>query len=242
MDSVVIGSQQTQMRSEQEQLPSKKRGYQPVRNPHATRQSKKPRVVTCNFEMEIPTNALRIDMSILVSTNDNSSRNCCYETPRPSVTYKITICTPRRQQEAVEDHQDHQKQSTTTATTTTTFRYSSKFTVAKDIDENIVPFHEWNGSFKLGEKKNSTLPLEDCSFHQIQGIFTANYDDDDNDTNKEEEGRTTTTASSTSRKLKKNFNAIDNDDNNIDFLIPPRKKQRLNQQEQQQRQQNLVVT
>mmetsp|Transcript_37920 Transcript_37920/g.43675 ORF Transcript_37920/g.43675 Transcript_37920/m.43675 type:complete len:288 (+) Transcript_37920:103-966(+) len=266
-DSIVIGSQQMHQ-NQPCLLSSKPVHHQAVRDPQAqqnVQQLKNPRVVSCNFEIEIPTNALRIDMSILVSTNDNSSssRSCCYETtgttnllPRPSVTYKITICTPRRQEAAAAVA--HEEQGTTTTTkTTTTFRYSSKFTVAKDIDDNVVPYHEWNGSFALGAKQNTPLPLEDCSFHQVQGIFTANYDHDtDNDTNEEEGGDNINHCKEdqTSRKLKKSFNdIIDNDDDEEnDFPIPPRKKQRhhnntsnektkLNQQ-QQQRQQNRVVT
>mmetsp|Transcript_37919 Transcript_37919/g.43674 ORF Transcript_37919/g.43674 Transcript_37919/m.43674 type:complete len:285 (+) Transcript_37919:118-972(+) len=265
-DSIVIGSHEQQMTDEQS--PSKPALHQAVHDPQAQQQaqqqSKKPRVVSCNFETEIPTNALRIEMSIIVSTNDNN-RMCSYDEmtgthtnllPRPSVTYKITICTPRRQEAAAAVA--HEEQGTTTTTkTTTTFRYSSKFTVAKDIDDNVVPYHEWNGSFALGAKQNTPLPLEDCSFHQVQGIFTANYDHDtDNDTNEEEGGDNINHCKEdqTSRKLKKSFNdIIDNDDDEEnDFPIPPRKKQRhhnntsnektkLNQQ-QQQRQQNRVVT
>merc|ERR1712161_138083 len=100
-------------------------------------------------------------------------------------TYKITICTPRRQEMVEEPEKEHQEGTTTK--TTTTFRYSSKFTVAKDLDDNIVPYHEWNGSFTLGAKQNPPLPLEECSFHQVQGIFTADYDPDtNNDTNEED--------------------------------------------------------
>ena len=117
-DSVVIGSHKQQMRGEEQPTSKPAVHQQVVHDPRAQQHksqqqqaqqqsSKKPRVVSvsCNFEMKIPTNALRIDMSIIVSTNDNfnnsSDRVRSDETmlPRPSVTYKITICTPRRQEE-----------------------------------------------------------------------------------------------------------------------------------------------
>jgi hypothetical protein len=165
-DSTVIGSQRRE--------PSRKRKQQQERQV-------RPRVVSCNFEMKVPTNALRIDMTILVLTNDSSS---CYneDSPRPSVSYKITICTPRVQerQQQTEVHQESatRKRTTTTTTTTTTINWSSKFTMANDLDENIDPFHEWTGSFALGEKsKQKTLRMEDCSFYQLEGTFIGNYDD-----------------------------------------------------------------
>jgi len=139
-----------------------------------TKQSR-PRVVSCDFEMQIPRNALRIDMTILVLTNDKSCCESGNNNARPSVSYKITICTPRRQGE-------HQVQKTTpTTTTTTTFNWSSKFIVAKDLDETIDPFHEWNGSFVLGEKKKTCLCLDDCSFFQVQGTFLSQYDTGEED-------------------------------------------------------------
>ena len=230
-DSVVIGSHEVRDPQAQHQAQAHSQQYQEQQS------KKKPRVVSCNFEMEIPTNALRMDMSIIVSTNDNfnsnsSNRICSYETmlPRPSVTYKITICTPRRQEEeaaALATAAGHQEQSTTSTTiTTATFRYSSKFTVAKDIDDNVVPYHEWNGSFALGAKQHTPLPLEECSFHQVQGIFTANYDPGTNEEDREDQAATSDSCS-TSRKLKKNCNdIIDNEDDDHDSLLPPRKKQR----------------
>ena len=170
MDSTVIGYSQQQRQQ---------------------RHTKKPRVVSCNFEMRIPTNALQIDMTILVSTNnDNGTPSCCYddenETPntplspprcRPSVSYNITICKPPPPPPRSSSLQSKD------ATTTTTIRWSSKFTIAKDLDENIDPFHEWNGSFTLGEKQDQKIPpkIEDCSFYQLQGTFLGDYDDDDDD-------------------------------------------------------------
>ena len=65
-----------------------------------------PQVIWCDFQMKIPTNVLRIDMSILVSTNIN--RNECKD--NPSVSYKITICTPWCH------HDDEPTASTTTTT------------------------------------------------------------------------------------------------------------------------------
>mmetsp|Transcript_49055 Transcript_49055/g.55599 ORF Transcript_49055/g.55599 Transcript_49055/m.55599 type:complete len:302 (-) Transcript_49055:98-1003(-) len=283
-DSVVIGSHEQQMPDpvvpQAVHNDPQAQAQQQAQQQQAQQQQsskKKPRIVSCHFEMEIPTNALRMEMSIIVSTND-TNRMCSYDEmtgthtnllPRPSVTYKITICTPRRQEAAAAVA--HEEQDTTTTTkTATTFKYSSKFTIAKDIDDNVVPYHEWNGSFALGAKQNTPLPLEECSFHQVQGIFTANYDHDtdtdtDDDTNnkeqedtihrQEEDQTTTTTASvlcSSRKRKKKNFNDrekedYDNDDD--DTLVPPRKKQRqeetklnLRQQQQQQRQQHLVVT
>mmetsp|Transcript_49054 Transcript_49054/g.55597 ORF Transcript_49054/g.55597 Transcript_49054/m.55597 type:complete len:289 (-) Transcript_49054:98-964(-) len=270
-DSVVIGSHEQQMPDpvvpQAVHNDPQAQAQQQAQQQQAQQQQsskKKPRIVSCHFEMEIPTNALRMEMSIIVSTNDNYNNICSYETmlPRPSVTYKFTICTPRRQETvavaAAAAAAANEEQGTTTKTTTT-FKYSSKFTIANDIDDNIVPYHEWNGSFALGAKQNTPLPLEECSFHQVQGIFTANYDPDtdtDDITNKEQEDTSnrqeedqTIASSSTSRKLKKNFNDIDKEDNDDDTLVPPRKKQRqeetklnLRQQQQQQRQQHLVVT
>jgi len=185
-DSTVIGySQQPQQQQYCEPsllCPLKKR-----------KQKQKPRVVFCNFEIKIPINALRIDMTILVSINgsscssSNSNRRCYIETglsashPRPSVSYKITICTPRRQQE-------QHPQVDPTSNSITTLKWSSKFTMANDLDENINPFHEWSGSFALDEKPKNTPPLamEDLSFHQLEGILIGNYCNDvdaDVDTN-----------------------------------------------------------
>jgi len=208
-DSTVIGSQRRE--------PSRKRKQ------HQERQQcrqVRPRVVSCNFEMKVPTNALRIDMTILVSTNDTSS---CYDVathddiPRPSVSYKITICTPRQAQAREERQEQVPQESTTTTTTTTTLNWSSKFTMAKDLDENIDPFHEWTGSFALGEKsKQKTLRMEDCSFYQIEGTFIGNYDDD-NEGNGSSETHSMSTSTSTSTL---------NQEEGKEAYIPPRKKQR----------------
>ena len=65
-----------------------------------------PQVMSCDFQMKIPTNALRIDMYILLSTNSN--RNECED--NPNVSYKITICTPRC-------HYDDEPTASTTTTT-----------------------------------------------------------------------------------------------------------------------------
>eukprot|EP00751_Fragilariopsis_kerguelensis_P025429 CAMPEP_0170862604 /NCGR_PEP_ID=MMETSP0734-20130129/19101_1 /TAXON_ID=186038 /ORGANISM="Fragilariopsis kerguelensis, Strain L26-C5" /LENGTH=60 /DNA_ID=CAMNT_0011237293 /DNA_START=796 /DNA_END=978 /DNA_ORIENTATION=- len=53
--------------------------------------------------------------------------------------------------------------------------------MAKDLDENIDPSHEWSGSFALGEKPKSThpLPMEDLSFHHLEGTFISKCDDED---------------------------------------------------------------
>jgi len=48
--------------------------------------------------------------------------------------------------------------------TTTTLKWSSKFTIAKDLDETINPFHEWSGSFALGENQQIPLAMEVLSF------------------------------------------------------------------------------
>jgi hypothetical protein len=182
-DSTIIGSQRRE--------PSRKR------KPHQERQERRQvrqRVVSCNFEMKVPTNALRIDMTILVSTNDVATND---DIPRPSVSYKITICTPRAQAHK-ERQEEVPQESTTTTTTTTTLNWSSKFTMAKDLDENIDPFHEWTGSFALGEKsKQKTLRMEDCSFYQIEGTFIGNYDDD-NEGNGSSETNSASTSTSTS--------------------------------------------
>ena len=207
-ESTVIGSQRRE--------PSRKRKQ------HQERQQcrqVRPRVVSCNFGMKVPTNALRIDMTILVSTNDTSS---CYDVainddiPRPSVSYKITICTPRRAQ-AREERKEQVPQERTTTTTTTTLNWSSKFTMAKGLDENIDPFHEWTGSFALGEKsKQKTLRMEDCSFYQIEGTFIGNYDDC-NEGIGSSETNSTSTSTSTSPL---------NQEEEKEASIPPRKKQR----------------
>ena len=238
-ESTVIGSQRRE--------PSRKRMQHQERQ---QRRQVRPRVVSCNFGMKVPTNALRIDMTILVSTNDNTSS--CYDVainddiPRPSVSYKITICTPRRAQ-AREERKEQVPQERTTTTTTTTLNWSSKFTMAKGLDENIDPFHEWTGSFALGEKsKQKTLRMEDCSFYQIEGTFIGNYDDC-NEGIGSSETNSTSTSTSTSPL---------NQEEEKEASIPPRKKQRhssnmgstiseedqkqtkiLHQQQQQQQQQ-----
>ena len=239
-ESTVIGSQRRE--------PSRKRKQHQERQ---QRRQVRPRVVSCNFGMKVPTNALRIDMTILVSTNDNTSS--CYDVainddiPRPSVSYKITICTPRRAQ-AREERKEQVPQERTT-TTTTTLNWSSKFTMAKGLDENIDPFHEWTGSFALGEKsKQKTLHMEDCSFYQIEGTFIGNYDGC-NEGIGSSETNSTSTSTSTSPL---------NQEEEKEASIPPRKKQRhssnmgstiseedqkqtkiLHQQQQQQQQQQL---
>ncbi|OEU14266.1 hypothetical protein FRACYDRAFT_240800 [Fragilariopsis cylindrus CCMP1102] len=161
MDSTVIGYSQQQRQQ---------------------RHTKKPRVVSCNFEMRIPTNALQIDMTILVSTNnDNGTPSCCYhdenEIPntalspprcRPSVSYNITICKPPPPPPPRSS--SLQSKDTTTTTTTTTIRWSSKFTIAKDLDENIDPFHEWNGSFTLDGRENM-MNAHGLCFHAVAVII-----------------------------------------------------------------------
>lgn len=202
-ESTVIGSQRRE--------PSRKRKQHQERQ---QRRQVRPRVVSCNFEMKVPTNALRIDMTILVSTNDTSS---CYDVainddiPRPSVSYKITICTPRRAQ-AREVKKEEVPQETTTTTTTTTLNWSSTFTMAKDLDENIDPFHEWTGSFALGKKK--TLRMEDCSFYQIEGTFIGDYDDCNEGIGSSKTNLTSTSMSPLNQEEEK------------EASIPPRKKQR----------------
>jgi len=205
-ESTVIGSQRRE--------PSRKRKQHQERQ---QRRQVRPRVVSCNFGMKVPTNALRIDMTILVSTNDTSS---CYDVainddiPRPSVSYKITICTPRRAQ-AREERKEQVPQERTTTTTTTTLNWSSKFTMAKGLDENIDPFHEWTGSFALGEKsKQKTLRMEDCSFYQIEGTFIGNYDDCNEGIGSSETNSTSTSTSPLNQEEEK------------EASIPPRKKQR----------------
>jgi hypothetical protein len=62
----------------------------------------------------------------------------------------------------------------TSTTTTSTLRWSSKFTLAKG-NENRDPFHEWSGSFALGNKKD--IDFSKCAFHQIEGIFNAHFEE-----------------------------------------------------------------
>jgi len=117
------------------------------------------RVISCDFKIQVPANALRIDMTMLVSTkNDN---NC--QEDNPTVFYKITICTPRCKNE------NHDRINTISE-----LKWSSKFTVAKGKD-NTDPFHEWSGSFDLGKK--TQIDLTDCCFQQLQGSFSAHYND-----------------------------------------------------------------
>lgn len=125
-----------------------------------------PRVISCDFQMKIPTNALRIDMSIRLSTKRN--RNDCED--NPSVAYKITICTPRRDQEDKEETNGSDNNGPKYVTTTT-LKWSSKFTIAKGNEDRNI-FHHWNGSFVLGEKKY--IDISECEFHQVKGIFGSN--------------------------------------------------------------------
>ena len=119
------------------------------------------RVISCDFQMKLPTNAVRIDISLLLSTN--MAPNDCED--QPSLSYKITICTPRCY------HEDEKCNSNTTSkhTTTSTLNWSSKFTMPKG-SKNIDPFHEWSGTFVLGNMKEKDLSQYD--FHQIEGIFS----------------------------------------------------------------------
>ncbi len=131
----------------------------------------KPRVVSCDFQIKIPTNALRIDMTILFSTDRNFKKSEFEENSR--VVYKITVCTPRCCHKEITSNYN-EPSTTTITTTTTTLRWSSKFTLAKGM-ENHNPYHEWSGSFHLGNKKD--IDISECSFHQVEGVFTSNYDD-----------------------------------------------------------------
>lgn len=121
-----------------------------------------PQVISCDFEMKIPKIALRIDISISVSSRSNGCED------DPSVAYKITICTPRHAQQTTADDDCIRR------VTTTTLRWSSKFTVAKG-NENQSPYHHWSGSFELGEKK--CTDLSECYFHQVEGIFRSNFEE-----------------------------------------------------------------
>jgi hypothetical protein len=211
-DSTVIGSQRRE--------PSRKRKQ------HQERQQLRqvrPRSVSCNFEMKVPTNALRIDMTILLSTNDVATND---DIPtRPSVSYKITICAPRAQAREKREEQVPQGSTTTTTTTTTTLNWSSKFTMAKDLDENIDPFHEWTGSFAFGEKsKQKTLRMEDCSFYQIEGTFIGNYDDD-NEGNGSSETNSTSTSTSPLNQEKEDL-LCSSQKMTTKAAAHPRKKQR----------------
>ena len=134
----------------------------------------KPRVVSCDFQMKIPTNALRIDMTILFSTDRNFKKSDFEDNSR--VAYKITVCTPRCCHKAITSNYNQPSTitTTTTTTTTTTLRWSSKFTLAKGI-ENQNPYHEWSGSFRLGNTKD--IDISECSFHQVEGFFESNYDE-----------------------------------------------------------------
>lgn len=126
------------------------------------------KTINCNFRIKIPTNALRIDMSILFSTGSNGCKSHCKEAP--SVAYKITICTPQCRQK--ETNGDNDFPSTTT--TFTTLKWSSKLTIARGMEDQN-PYHEWSGIFDLGNKKD--INLCECSFHQVEGVFQSNYDD-----------------------------------------------------------------
>jgi len=127
------------------------------------------RVISCDFQMKIPSKALRIDMSILLSTNSNISD--CEDDP--SVSYKITICTPLHHYEDAISSND---ETISLTTTSTTLRWTSKFTVASG-NQNRHPFHEWSGSFDLGNKKD--IDISECAFHQVEGTFSARYDETD---------------------------------------------------------------
>jgi len=202
-DSIVIGSQQ------QTPAPTHTRQQQPQQNADADADvaivpqdvsssstlPHPPRVVVCDFVMKIPTHALRIDMTILVSTNDrrrdpqvpHADLQPQQPPPRPSVAYKITICTPARRCRGPQEHEQHPHRppegtaaaaaSTPTASMMTTVTWSSKFTVAPDLAANRDPFYEWTGSFDLTTSRTA-VPLDACSFYQVEGKFLANYDDD----------------------------------------------------------------
>lgn len=118
-----------------------------------------PKVISCDFEIKIPTTALRIDMSILVSSDSNECKG------NPSIAFKITICTPRQVQ------QDHIDDNYARCITTTTLRWSSKFAIAKG-NENRSPYHQWSGSFDIGDNRHTDL--SDCSFHHFEGSFRSN--------------------------------------------------------------------
>ena len=197
-----------------------------------------PRVVVCDFVLKIPTQAIRIDMTILVSTNEQADQQQPQPPPRPSVAYKITICTPaRRCRLPQQEHYPHGPEgtapaaaSTPTSSMMTTVTWSSKFTVAPDVAASVDPFYEWTGSFDLNNTSRTAaaVPLDECSFYQVEGKFLANYAED-----------TTTAAvaaapvaddvssrnqSSTSRSSRTDTVGCGGDDEAS--MVPSRKKQR----------------
>lgn len=211
-ESIVIGSQQ------QTPAPTPTRQQQPQQQQHADTDiavvphevssssplPHSPRVVVCDFVMKIPTHAIRIEMTILVSTNDRSSRDPrvppadpqpqpqLSPPPRPSVAYKITICTPARRCRCPQhehEHHPHRPEGTTpilsTPATMTTVTWSSKFTVAPNVAASSVdPFYEWTGSFDLNKSGTSAaaVPLDACSFYHVEGKFLAHYAEDNTTT------------------------------------------------------------
>lgn len=240
----MIGSQQqtpapTPTRQQQPQ-----QQHAPLPSPMTTTVPPPPRVVVCDFVLKIPTHAIRIEMTILVSTNDRSSRDPHVPhadpqpPPRPSVAYKITICTPaRRCRLPQQEHYPHGPEgtapaaaSTPTSSMMTTVTWSSKFTVAPDVAASVDPFYEWTGSFDLNNTSRTAaaVPLDECSFYQVEGKFLANYAED-----------TTTAAvaaapvaddvssrnqSSTSRSSRTDTVGCGGDDEAS--MVPSRKKQR----------------
>ncbi|VEU39217.1 unnamed protein product [Pseudo-nitzschia multistriata] len=159
------------------------------------------RVVSCRFEMEVPTNALRMNVTLsVVAARDRRRNGCGGGAPGssesvfcPSVSYKITVCTPRReshhggigscssssnpqrsyepQHQRPEPHgpvvRKNADGSITHTTTTSTLRWTSNFVVS-DNDEQGDPCHEWTGSFVFDD---TPVDVSACSFHQLEGTF-----------------------------------------------------------------------
>mmetsp|Transcript_26282 Transcript_26282/g.57575 ORF Transcript_26282/g.57575 Transcript_26282/m.57575 type:complete len:242 (-) Transcript_26282:146-871(-) len=129
--------------------------------------SNEPRVISCNFEMTVPTNALRINITIIVSTKSDN-----YNNDNPSLSYKITMVTPKKSECESQQIRRNADGSITTTTTTSTLRWNSKFTVAKRNDD-VDPFHEWTGNFVFNKKP---IDVSECLFHQLEGTFDASVD------------------------------------------------------------------
>eukprot|EP00536_Pseudo-nitzschia_multiseries_P018896 jgi/Psemu1/230656/e_gw1.3328.2.1 len=134
-----------------------------------------PRVISCSFEVQVPTDTLRIHITTFLSTGSGSSSGTNQTIDNPSLSYKITFCTPRNSN----SNSSYQPQtrrnrnpdgSITTTTTTSTLRWASKFTLMKGCEERD-PFYEWTGMFVLGNNNKKPIALPECSFHHIEGII-----------------------------------------------------------------------
>eukprot|EP00537_Pseudo-nitzschia_pungens_P006615 CAMPEP_0172363860 /NCGR_PEP_ID=MMETSP1060-20121228/7102_1 /TAXON_ID=37318 /ORGANISM="Pseudo-nitzschia pungens, Strain cf. cingulata" /LENGTH=223 /DNA_ID=CAMNT_0013086699 /DNA_START=45 /DNA_END=716 /DNA_ORIENTATION=- len=123
--------------------------------------------ISCNFEMQVPMDALRIHATILVSTTGDANE-AWNNGRRPSISYKITICTPRNSNSNVPQIRRNDDGSITTTTTTATLRWTSRFTPAKGRHARDS-FYEWSGMFALGNKK--PIALAECSFQQLTGTI-----------------------------------------------------------------------